>query len=179
MNENIDLTKILKDCPKGTIFYSSMLGNVFFNKVFNDITDFGLPKVEVKDHRGKYWCFSPYGRLVIHEPREDWEGGDYNIMSPECLLFPSKDQRDWNEFSAPWYKKEKFDPKTLKPFDKVLVSDVDLKLRWKVDFFSHETGDTFYPYQCTGNLYGYCIPYNDDTKHLVGTKEEAPEYYRY
>lgn len=25
----------------------------------------------------------------------------------------------------------------------------------------------------------FCIPYNDDTKHLVGTKEEAPEYYRY
>ena len=25
----------------------------------------------------------------------------------------------------------------------------------------------------------YCIPYNEDTKHLVGTTEEAPEYYRY
>lgn len=23
------------------------------------------------------------------------------------------------------------------------------------------------------------IPYNDDTKHLVGTSLEAPEYYRY
>lgn len=23
------------------------------------------------------------------------------------------------------------------------------------------------------------IPYNDDTKHLIGTTEEAPEYYRY
>ena len=29
------------------------------------------------------------------------------------------------------------------------------------------------------NAYTYCIPYNDDTKHLVGTTEEAPEYYRY
>ena len=27
--------------------------------------------------------------------------------------------------------------------------------------------------------YKYCVPYNDDTKHLVGTTEEAPEYYRY
>ena len=26
--------------------------------------------------------------------------------------------------------------------------------------------------------YKLCIPYNDDTKHLVGAKEEAPEYYR-
>lgn len=24
-----------------------------------------------------------------------------------------------------------------------------------------------------------CIPYNDDTKHLVGTTDEAPEFYRY
>ena len=23
------------------------------------------------------------------------------------------------------------------------------------------------------------IPYNDETKHLIGTTEEAPEYYRY
>ena len=23
------------------------------------------------------------------------------------------------------------------------------------------------------------IPYNDETKHLVGTTDEAPEYYRY
>ena len=27
--------------------------------------------------------------------------------------------------------------------------------------------------------YDKCIPYNDETKHLLGTSEEAPEYYRY
>lgn len=178
INENIDLTKILKDCPKGTIFYSSMLGNVFFNKVFNDITDFSLPKVEVKDSRGKYWCFSPYGRLVIHEPREDWEGGDYNMMSPECLLFPSKDQRDWNEFSAPWYKKERFDPKTLQPFDKVLVRDNNDN-KWECSLFSRIINHESFPFKCVSSAFRYCIPYNDDTKHLMGTKEEAPEYYKY
>ena len=25
----------------------------------------------------------------------------------------------------------------------------------------------------------YCIPFNDDTKHLLDTNEEAPEFYRY
>ena len=29
------------------------------------------------------------------------------------------------------------------------------------------------------NDFIYCIPYNDDTKHLAGTNENAPEYYRY
>ena len=33
--------------------------------------------------------------------------------------------------------------------------------------------------KCCGAYYQYCIPYNDETKHLVGTTEEAPEYYRY
>ena len=177
MNENIDLTKILKDCPKGTIFYSSMLNNVFFNKVFNDITDFGIPKVEVKDSKGRYWCFTSYGSLIIHEPREDWEGGDYNMMSPECLLFPSKDQRDWNEFSAPWYKKEKFDPNTLKPFDKVLIFTSG---EWTCDFFSHMLSGDIFNKRCMGiGDVNVVIPYNDETKHLVGTSEEAPEYYGY
>ena len=74
-------------------------------------------------------------------------------------------------------KKERFDPKTLKPFDKVLGGDYGLK--WGVDFFSHTCNDEYHPYRCVGNIYKYCIPYNDDTKHLVGTKEEAPDFYRY
>ena len=32
MNESIDLTKILKDCPKGTKFYSTIYGEVEFEK---------------------------------------------------------------------------------------------------------------------------------------------------
>lgn len=33
MNENIDLTKILKDCPNGTELYSLVHGEVEFQKV--------------------------------------------------------------------------------------------------------------------------------------------------
>lgn len=38
-----------------------------------------------------------------------------------------------------------------------------------------------FKYTVTGSslAYVYCIPYNDDTKHLVNTTDEAPEYYRY
>ena len=76
-------------------------------------------------------------------------------------------------------KKPKFDPKTLQPFDKVLVRDMDLE-NWKVQLFSNIIeGEKHYPYLCINDHYMYCIPYNDDTKHLVGTKEEAPEFYRY
>ena len=33
MNENIDLTKILKDCPQGTKLYSSIFGQVEFQYI--------------------------------------------------------------------------------------------------------------------------------------------------
>ena len=71
----------------------------------------------------------------------------------------------------------KFDPKTLKPFNKVLVNHDDI---WKVDFFSHIC--QYEPNgwcQCIGDSYYICIPYNDETKHLVGTRDEAPEFYKY
>ena len=74
---------------------------------------------------------------------------------------------------------ERFDPKTLKPFDKVLVRDNRLRY-WVVQLFSHIIeGELNYPYLCVNNSYKYCIPYNDDTKHLVGTAKEAPNFYRY
>ena len=78
-------------------------------------------------------------------------------------------------------KKPKFDPKTLKSFDKVLVRD-DHNQKWECNLFSYINiiDDIYYPYFTIINTgYKYCIPYNDDTKHLVGTTEEAPEYYRY
>ena len=76
-------------------------------------------------------------------------------------------------------KKPKFDPKTLKPFDKVLARDY-LHGKWTCGFFSHTViFDNVYMYNIGEVLYKMCIPYNEDTKHLVGTTEEAPEYYKY
>ena len=76
-------------------------------------------------------------------------------------------------------KKPKFDPKTLKPFDKVLVRDSNTST-WRCTFYSHTREDGSKWKYITGNsAYICCIPYNDDTKHLVGTRKEAPEYYRY
>ena len=162
MNENIDLTKILKDCPKGWEFYSSIHGVVYFEELN---TGDKYPVV-ISYKNGKLESFGADGRLFL-----DYAG--------ECVLFPSKDQRDWSKFTAPWYKKDKFDPKTLKPFDKVLVRD-SFSQNWTCGFFSHiVVFDNMYRYNIAEVLYKMCILYNDDTKHLVGTKEEAPEYYRY
>ena len=74
-------------------------------------------------------------------------------------------------------KKEKFDPNTLKPFDKMLVYDIEGK--WRCNLFSHIRDNSIFPYAAIHVNYSRCIPYNDETKHLVGTTEDAPEYYRY
>ena len=70
-------------------------------------------------------------------------------------------------------KQEKFDPKTLQPFDKVVIWSDGI---WCCDFFSSPCGGT---YLCVGCLAVKVMPYNDETKHLIGTSDEAPEYYRY
>ena len=59
-------------------------------------------------------------------------------------------------------KKEKYH---LEPFDKVLARYEDDI--WNLDFFDRINYDG--QYVCIGGLYEYCIPYNDKTKHLVGT----------
>ena len=161
MNENVDLTKILKDCPNGFELYSTLCGTV----LFREIDSFDYP-VKCECHDGQLMRFTK-------------EGYFFYCHGEECLLFPSKDQRDWSKFTAPWYKKDKFDPKTLKPFDKVLVRD-ECYERWKCNFYSHiHDNNNGYTYNVTNDAYKHCIPYNDDTKHLVGTDEEAPEYYKY
>ena len=76
-------------------------------------------------------------------------------------------------------KKPKFDPKTLQPFDKVLVYDIyDICEGWACALFSH-IRESEYPYSTSSGSFKVCIPYNDDTKHLLGTTDEVPEYYRY
>ena len=162
MNENIDLIKILKDCPIGWKLYSSIYGNVTFRRIENN-ADCPIVFFFI-DKRGLSRCQSVTKQGLLE-----------SYCTGECTLFPSKTQRDWNKFSAPWYKKEKFDPKTLKPFDKVLVRD-NLNNPWVCDHFSYINHADI----CiTTTGCKYCIPYNDDTKHLVGTTDEAPEYYRY
>ena len=57
----------------------------------------------------------------------------------------------------------------LKPFDKVVVrcSKAD---KWSIDFFSYKVSNG---YICTGDAwFGYCLPYNEETAHLLGTTDD-------
>ena len=79
-----------------------------------------------------------------------------------------KEGKDWDsEHKMIVDFKPKFDE--LKPFDKVVVrcSEAD---RWSIDFFSYRVHNG---YICTGDAwFGYCLPYNDETAHLLGTADD-------
>lgn len=161
MNENIDLTKILKDCPAGWKFYSSAFGEVEFQQI-----EIGsVHPIIINLKTGLTEKITSSGKLL-------------DLYDVESTLFPSREQRDWDKFTAPWYKKERFDPKTLKPFELVLAR-YTTNDKWRCGLFSHIIDNNMFPYATIGVNYSHCIPYNDETKHLVGTTEEAPEYYRY
>ena len=178
MNENIDLTKILKDCPIGWQFWSSVYGDVEFVEIYRK------PVLCNPRPREDEW----FGQ-EIHNSKHPilfWANGfEHRVSSRgemikgcgECTFFPSRDQRDWSKFTAPWYKKEKFDPNTFQPFDRVLTH-FDNE-RWDINFYSYKNPSWPWPYTCMDKSYKYCIPYNDETKHLVGTTDEAPEYYKH
>lgn len=163
MNYNINLTKILKYCPKGTKLYSPLFGEVYFKEICSD---------------DECVIIITKSTLTISFTKE---GFYYADEDGECLLFPSKDQRDWSKFTAPWYKVYRFDPKTLQAFDKVLVKKGTKSYNaWFPDFISLPPANIDDTIFCVGtNDVAIAIPYNNDTKHLIGTNNEAPEFYRY
>ena len=211
--QKLNLCEVLKHCPEGEPFWSPMLGDVKFHHI-----DHEAKRILITLKTGTQWNINPDATITFA-----------NVTSPEIMLYPSKEQRDWSKFTAPWYKKEesikpkfkvgdrirhketnkddvyeiskvyddtygivgftwmiymkyqdqyelvpnKFDPKTLKPFDKIIFKGHGM---WFCGLFSHIHNS----YACIGETYHKCvIPYNDDTKHLVGTRDEAPEFYKY
>ena len=71
-----------------------------------------------------------------------------------------------------------FDISTLKPFEsKVLVRTANKK--WVAAFYSHYDKNSHLHYcVCGGLQYEQCIPYNDETKHLLDTFNDCDEYFK-
>lgn len=258
MTEDLNLTQVLKGCPKGTKLYSTIYGEVEFIRIDNKSIDYPID----------FNTFDGYTISLTSDGRcnKSYDG--------ECTLFPSKDQRDWSKWHRPFIdgdiiftyirgvidnkwlsifrrtidnrcetyvdmnisdhdfyinedenkyfcnlfdikyqrlatdiekqklfeairkhgykwnaetetlekitdvKESRFHPKTLKPFDKVLVKQHE-RMPWCADFYSYYDEDDGFV-ACTGEVhYDYCIPYNEETKHLTGTVDDAPEFYRY
>lgn len=115
MNENINLTEILKNVPKGTKLWSPLCGECNFVNINYDST---YP-ITVSSNKSDFITFT--------------EEGFYRIDGVECLLFPSKENRNWQTFKVP--SKHKY----FNTFQKVLVvcNDINSDDIWMADFYSH------------------------------------------
>ena len=76
----MNIAELLKYCPKGTKLYSTVFGEV----KFSEISPNNMIVVIIKDDF----------KRVFHK------NGSYSEYG-ECVLFPSKDQRDWSKFRLP------------------------------------------------------------------------------
>jgi hypothetical protein len=77
----MSLAKILKNCPKGMKLYSPIYGEVEF--------------VELSVITGSIGCKANGCTVYFHSDGTYYKGG-------ECMLFPSKEQRDWDDFMIPF-----------------------------------------------------------------------------
>ncbi len=135
----INIAEILKNCPEGTKLYSPAFGECVLSKVLKG----NIIEVIINSNASDGY-FNEYDQL-------------YFDMG-ECLLFPSKNNRDWNTFPR------------FKPFDKVVArSDGEI---WTAELFSRYNQSTNYPYSCIGSNYSECLPYNERTAKLIGTDND-------
>lgn len=86
MNENLNLKEILKGCPAGTKFYSTVFGYVYFEKI--DLTNDYFP-IKLTHSDGRLCSVTNKG----------WLFAEFN---GECTLFPDKNQRDWSKWQRPF-----------------------------------------------------------------------------
>ena len=81
----MNIAEILKYCPKGTKLYSLVKGEV----TLGSAESINLYPIEVFTNNGNAEYFTKDGLLNANYP------------NGECVLFPSKDQRDWSKFRIP------------------------------------------------------------------------------
>lgn len=148
----MDIAEILKKCPKYTNLYSPIFGEVKLVGVDKNY-------ITCRTSDGFEDSFHYDGKYM--EKYHD----------AECMLFPSRDQRDWSKFGVTDQTTDKKQKTALYPFDKVLVRDNDDD-EWVCDIFSHIDEQDFY--YCVGTRWEQCIRY-EGNEHLLGTTKKTEE----
>lgn len=119
--KELNLCEILKGWPKGIELYTPMYGVVHLHS----IKEKGGYPIIVSDMKGCHHSFCSDGRI-------------YQDEQAECCLFPSRDNRDWSTFKT---KKERFDPKTLKPLD-IYISNSKKDKNMKLNEYQEKAQET-------------------------------------
>lgn len=124
-----------------------------------------------------------YASIVHHAKVDEWD--EDIVFAVESFYKEPEEFARGFIVDAEEHYNGKYNPETLqvepikpecpfKPFDKVLVRNND-EMVWRADYFSHYKDNNDYHYCCIGNSYRDCIPFNDQTAHLLGTTDPYTE----
>lgn len=144
----MNIAEILRDCPKGMKLYSPLFGELELSFVEGEHIS----------------CITKKRTCGLFTSDGKYFGG---YSDAECMLFPSRDQRDWNKFIVPDQVPDQETKHQFKPFDKVLVRDLDSE-RWRCDFFEQQEEKEVFNVRCFRGVWRQCIPY-EGNEILLGT----------
>lgn len=139
---------------------------------------YGIVKsIDNSSKKLEYYVLNDMSTLKL----EDWLSFEDKQIQPitetqQIILFEAlaKENKAWD---AEKKAIEDLKPKVeFKPFDKVLCRN-SKDDTWEADFFARLTRKEIDytqsdKYLCVGDLWMYCIPYNEETAHLLGTTVE-------
>ena len=137
-----NLISILKHCPEGTKLYSPIYGEVVLDSVQSK-SIYTLAKT----NNGATLVveFTCLGRL------------HYEFSNSECILFPSKDQRDWDKFRIPAKKGD-----IMMFYDKSAVFMIDAMTDNYVTIIAYV--DKYSIFRTGGRILLNYIPASEDMK---------------
>lgn len=160
MNENINLVEILKNAPKGTKLWSPVCGDCTLERIGSG-RGASYPitcKAIEKDGSEHFEVFAANGAVYTF------------YKYSECMLFPSKENRDWSTFKVPKQHKH------FEPYQKVLckVGDYHDGEVWTADIYSHydEREELHYAISGYGANDDEIIPYEGNEDKLGKTVEK-------
>ena len=82
--KKINIAELLEDCSKGMKLYSPIFGEVYLYEIISHLAIVVTTDKEQGDFKEEFLYDGRYG------------------MNGECMLFPSKENRDWNTFKVPF-----------------------------------------------------------------------------
>lgn len=99
----------------------------------------------------------------------------YNYVNEcgKCGVIYIKSQDNWELVP------NKFDISTLVPFESLVLARDKGTEKWKPNFWGFYDKDNVmtYPYECCGNAFAQCIPY-EGNEHLLGKIDDCDEFYK-
>lgn len=84
MGKKINIAELLEDCPKGTKLYSPIFGEVYLDKIRPHLGVVVTTDKECSEFKEEFLYDGRYG------------------VNGECMLFPSKDETNWEGFQPPF-----------------------------------------------------------------------------